>query len=119
MSVEITRWDKEKFIRKLKVDAGRGLRKAGSWIDRNFTQSLSRPYPPVSRVGQYPRLRTGNLARSVSVRRRGTELTVRTKAKYTKQLLERKRKLAPHFILENKRAIATRILGDRAGRSRR
>jgi hypothetical protein len=111
MSTDVTQWNKEKFIRKMKIEAGRGLRKAATWIDREFTQSLSRPYPPKSRRGEYPRKRSGTLAGSVSVRRRGTELTIRTKAKHTRDLIKRNRKLAPSFVYENRRAIVTRILG--------
>ncbi|MAT51486.1 MAG: hypothetical protein CMK32_09920 [Porticoccaceae bacterium] len=103
------------FIRRLKRDIGRNMDATGDWMVREMAKKMSIPAPPASQPGEYPRKRTGRLVDSIKKTRRGMTMRVGPRVRYAKDLAAMRRKLAPEFLLENRRAIFQRIIGGRSG----
>ena len=89
------------FTNALKREIGRNLTKLGEWVENELAQNLSKPFPPASKPGEYPRKRTGRLLKSIKKSRRGTELTIGVTVSYARELTQMRRKLTADVILDN------------------
>lgn len=67
---------------------------------REFSKKIDKKFPPASKVGQYPRRRTGQYSMSVEARVKGRTISIGSYAPHAKYLAGMGRKTSQDFAAE-------------------